>query len=100
MLTSKLTWIPGNGYKIKFWEDSILGQNPLNSLEGMENIKNWLHSNNKITLWDISQWSPAESWIKWDMGVVPHELEAEASALIDALQGLSPISSKVKDKRG
>ena len=34
------------------------------------------------------------------MGVVPQELEAEASALIDALQGLSPISAKVKDKRG
>ena len=40
LITSNLTWIPGNGSKIMFWEDSILGQSPLKSLEGMENIKN------------------------------------------------------------
>ena len=66
----------------------------------MENIKNWLHSNIKSTLWDLSRWNPAESWIKWDLGAVPQDLEFEARALLDALQGLSPTSSKLKDKRG
>ena len=62
MFSSNLTWIPGNGFKIKFWEDSILGQSPLKALEGMENIKNWLHSNIKFTLWDLSSWGPDDSW--------------------------------------
>ena len=100
MFTSKLTWIPGNGSKIKFWEDSILGQTPLNSSEGLENIIEWLHSNSKFTLWDLSHWGPADSWIKWDLGAVPHDLELEARTLLDALQGRSPTSSKLKDKRG
>ena len=66
----------------------------------MENIKKWLHSNNKFTLWDLSRWSLDDSWTKWDLGVVPQDLENEARSLLYALQGLSPISSKLKDKRG
>ena len=50
LITSNLTWILGNGSKIMFWEDSILGQSPLKTVEGLDNIKNWLHSNSKFTL--------------------------------------------------
>ena len=100
LITSKLTWILGNGSKIKFWDDSILGQSPLKDMEGLENIKNWLHLNNKFTLWDLSSWSPDDSWNKWDLGAVPHDLKTEASSLLEALQGLSPTSAKLKDKRG
>ena len=66
----------------------------------MENIKNWLHSNSKFTLWDLSSWGPDDSWTIWDLGDVSQALEKEARSLLDALQGLSPISSKLKDKRG
>ena len=66
----------------------------------MENIKNWLHSNSKFTLWDLSSWGPDDAWTNWDLGVVPQALENEAHSLLDALQGFSPISSKMKDKRG
>ena len=90
----------GNGAKIKFWEDSILGQPPLFGSEGLENIKNWLHSFSKYSLWDISRWGPDDRWIEWDLGPVPPPLVLEARALLFALQGLSPISSKLKDKRG
>lgn len=37
-----LYWIPGNGRKIKIWEDSILGDQPLIQVEGLANIKAWL----------------------------------------------------------
>ena len=100
LITSKLTWIPGNGNKIKFWEDSILGQVPLKLLEGMDNIKNWLHSKSKVTLWDLSVWNQDDSWHKWDLGDFPQNLEIEARSLLDALQGFTPSSAKKKDKRG
>jgi hypothetical protein len=100
LITSKLSWIPGNGRKIKFWEDSILGQTPLSSLEGLENIKSWLHSNSKVTLWDLSVWDQGGSWLKWDLGDYPQLLETEARTLLEALQGRSPSSARKKDKRG
>jgi hypothetical protein len=78
LITSKLFWIPGNGRKIKFWEDSILGQTPLSFSEGMENIQSWLHSISKVTLWDLSSWNQDDSWIKWDLGDYPQLLETEA----------------------
>ena len=100
LITSNLTWIPGNGSKILFWDDSILGQPPLKDMEGLENIKNWLHLNRKFTLWDLSSWSPDDSWNNWDLGAVPHDLKNDACSLLEALQGLSPTSANLKDKRG
>ena len=55
--TSKLTWILGNGAKIKIWEDSILGDQPLNELNDLGNIKAWLMAKNYSTLWNISAWN-------------------------------------------
>ena len=37
--TAKLTWIPGNGANIKIWDDSILGDQPLNCLNELRNIR-------------------------------------------------------------
>ena len=51
---SKLMWILGNGAKIRIWEDSILGDQPLNGLNELGNIKAWLLAKNCSTLWDIS----------------------------------------------
>ena len=55
-LISKLTWIPGNGEKIHIWDDSILGDQPLNEVSDLGEIKEWLTANNRCTLWDISSW--------------------------------------------
>ena len=73
---------------------------PLSVMGGLENIKIWLHSNQKATLWDLSRWGQDNSWIGWELGDVPHALKAEACSLLNALQGLSPISASWKDKRG
>ena len=100
--TSKLTWILGNEAKIKIWEDSILGDQPLNGLNELGNIKAWLLANNCSTLWDISSWEndDKESWVSWNLGDYPDELKEEALKLLDLLQGKSPISARSKDKRG
>jgi len=98
----KLTWIPGNGAKIKIWEDSILGDQPLKELNDLGNIKTWLLANNRTTLWDISIWNndDHESWEKWNLGDYPEEIKEEDSALLVLLQGKSPHSARSKDKRG
>jgi ribonuclease HI len=100
--SSKLTWIPGNGAKIKIWEDSILGEQPLTWVSEIRNIKDWLLSNNCRTLWDISLWKndDNESWEGWNLGNYPDKIKEEATLLLDSLQGKSPISVRSKDKRG
>ena len=99
---SKLTWIPGNGAKIQIWDDSILGDQPLNGVNDLENIKAWLNANNRSTLWGISSWKSDdnESWESWNLGDYPNELQEEALKLLDLLQGKLPISARSKDKRG
>ena len=84
---SKLMWIPGNGEKIRIWEDSILGDHPLNELNDLENIKAWLLAKNCSTLWDISSWNnnDKESWEIWNLGYYPDELKEEASKLLEFL---------------
>jgi len=100
--TAKLTWIPGNGANINIWDDSILGNQPLNSLIELRNIQAWLSANNRCTLWDISTWGNDDqnSWVSWNVGNYPEELKEEALLLMDMLQGKTPISVRSKDKRG
>eukprot|EP00253_Pinus_taeda_P034931 PITA_34931 len=97
-----LYWIPGNGRNIKIWDDSILRDQPLNQVEGLANIKVWLHSCNLHILWDISNWkeTPDRTWDCWNLGEVPIMLQGEASLLLDLLQGKSPSKATTKDKRG
>ena len=99
--TSKLMWTPGNGEKIRIWEDLILGDQPLNDSSDLRNIKEWLHARNCSTLKDISSWSndEEESWENWNLGDYPYELKEEAAELLDLLQGKMPISIRAKDKR-
>jgi hypothetical protein len=52
-----LTWILGNGAKIRILEDSILGDPPFKGFREIQNIGEWLAANNYKTLWDISLWN-------------------------------------------
>ena len=85
---SKLTWILGNGGKIRIWEDYILGDQPLNGLNKLGNIKSWLLSKNCSTLWDISSWNndDKESWESSNLGDYLDKLKEEASKLLEFLQ--------------
>eukprot|EP00253_Pinus_taeda_P007428 PITA_07428 len=97
-----LYWIPGNGKNIRIWDDPILGDQSLNQVEGLKNIKIWLQSNNLNTLWDISTWTEDDGrwWATWNLGEVPQQLQVEATILLDKLQGKSPIKASAKGKRG
>jgi hypothetical protein len=97
-----LTWIPGNGKNILIWEDSILGDPPLDTLSGTSNLKRWLHSQSLTVLWDISIWNNDEirTWKKWSILNCPSHLHNEELLLLSLLQGKSPIASHTKDSRG
>jgi len=58
-----LTWIPGNGENILIWENSILGEPPLDSIPSTTNIKDFLHAQHLLTIWDISKWHSDETKI-------------------------------------
>jgi ribonuclease HI len=97
-----LTWIPGNGENILIWEDSILGEPPLDSILGTTNIKNFLHAQHLLTIWDISKWHSDETkiWKDWNLPRSPSHLHNEETRLITLLQGKSPIATNKKDRRG
>jgi hypothetical protein len=62
-----LTWIPGNGENIRIWEDSIMGDPPLDSVSGTNNLNNFLHAQQLNTIWDIAKWNSDanNSWKDW-----------------------------------
>jgi hypothetical protein len=97
-----LTWIPGNGKKINVWEDSVLGDPPLSSMEGLDRLKSWMRAQDLTTLWDISVWSEGmdKTWLRWEANNRPQELEGEWNTLMGYLQGKSLIKARKKDKRG
>jgi hypothetical protein len=97
-----LTWIPGNRKKINIWEDSVLGDPPLSSMEGLDQTKILDAIPSLINLWDISVWSEGvdKTWIRWEANNKPQELEEEWNTLMGYLQGKSLIKARKKDKRG
>jgi hypothetical protein len=97
---SLLYWIPGNGKRIKVWEDSILGEEPLGQNLGIQNIKQWLQEQHVFTLWDLSAWDNENNWIDWNLGDHPSRLEEEAKLLSKLLQGKAPLNQAARDKRG
>jgi hypothetical protein len=99
---SHLTWIPGNGKEINVWEDSIMGDPPLGSGQGLDRLKAWMRTQNLKSMWDISIWGNDErkTWIRWEIANRPPELEEEWNILKYCLQGKSPLKERKKDKRG
>jgi hypothetical protein len=97
-----LTWIPGNGKNISIWDDSVLGDPPLSTIEGTTQLRDWMWSQAPVNLWDISIWSDDEDkiWIRWEANNRPPELDGEWNTLMDSLQGKSLIKARKKDKRG
>jgi hypothetical protein len=96
-----LTCIPGNGKEIKVWEDSILGDPTLSSMEGLDRLKDWMRNQNLNNMWDISIWKEDEdnSWLKWESTNIPPKLEGEWNTLMYFLQWKSPLKNSKKDKR-
>jgi hypothetical protein len=97
-----LTWVPKNGKKIKIWTDSIMGDPPLEHRQDLLCLKNWMDSQNIVTLSDISIWGEdrLQSWQGWGVPNRPTALDCHWSALKRCLQGKAPLKNKGKDERG
>ena len=68
-----------NGKHILIWEDSVLGDPPLNTYDRMTNMKEWLISKYIVTLWDILSWNDDEdrTWKDRQILNYPNALENE-----------------------
>jgi hypothetical protein len=97
-----LTWVPRNRKKIKIWQDSIMGYPPLELRQDLLRLKDWMESQNIITLFDISTWGEDKfmTWKGWGVPNRPPDLEREWSTLQLCLQGKAPLKKKKKDERG
>ena len=77
--------------EISVWEDSIMGDPPLGSKQGLNRIKEWMRLQNLHNMWDISSWENDEShsWLSWEIANITLELEEEWNMLKYWLQGKS-----------
>jgi hypothetical protein len=72
LFQSKVTWIPGNGRKISIWDDSILGNPPLQQDPSLTPLFNWFQEHGLNTLFDISKWNNSSgSWSSWKFNGIP-----------------------------
>jgi hypothetical protein len=95
-----LSWIPGNGKLIRLWQDPISGSDLISRSEEIANLKRWMISEHKITLFDISSWNEDGSWKGWRLGDFPIHLQCQAHLLISFLKGAAPIHRDIQDSRG
>jgi ribonuclease HI len=100
--TPHLTWVPGNGKQIKIWEDSILGDPPLELNQNLQRLKTWMDGQNLRTLFDISAWGTGrhKPWQGWAVSNLPLDLESDWGSLKFSLQGKAPLRKRGKDERG
>ena len=64
-----LTWVPKNGKKIRIWTDSIMGDPSLDQCQDLHCLKDWMDSQNILTLSDISIWGEERPhlWQGWEV---------------------------------
>ena len=97
-----LTWVPRNRKKNKIWQDSIMGDPPLELRQDLLRLKVWMESQNIITLFDISIWGEDKfmTWQGWGVPNRPPDLERDWCTLQCYLQGKAPLRKEGKDERG
>jgi hypothetical protein len=60
----------------------------------------WIHSQRKFSLHDISLWDLAGIWKGWKLGNFPEVLKNQVDQLLSSLQGISPHHLDDSDSRG
>ena len=86
--------------KILLWEDNILGNPPLSTLDPLSEIKSWLINKGLLRLADIYLWDGNGNWVGWVFPEIPKPLHQQQKSLITALTSLEPIHQLSKDKWG
>ena len=77
--------------KILLWEDNILGNPPLSTLNQLSEIKSWLKNKGILRLTDIFLWDGNGNWVGWVFLEIPKPLHQQQKSLITALLGMAPI---------
>jgi len=63
--------IPGNGEKTMLWQDSIMGQLPIDNSKELKEIREWLTQHGFTKLADISSWDTLGNWRSWVFSGTP-----------------------------
>jgi hypothetical protein len=78
-----------------------MGKQPLWQHIHLRPLINWLDSQGKKIISDISSWSAdTGDWIGWNLQNPPSNLQEAAHQLQNLLRGCAPICTTLKDQRG
>jgi len=73
------------------WNNSIMGNNPLEQNQDLHTLKSWMDSQNLLTLYDISKFSEcSDRWIKWSIGSPSSHLHTLLPILFSSLKECTP----------
>lgn len=92
--------IPGNGKRTRLWQDRIMGRNSLMNNEEISELRDWLISTGKHTIFDISNWDHRDEWTGWAIPDPPAHLQTQINSFLDLLEDAAPIHRSMKDRWG
>ena len=92
--------IPGSGKKTFLWEDKILGNLPLSSINSLSDIKIWLTNKGFLRLADICNWDSDGNWVGWVFHETSVHLISQQNLLIPHLSGMALVNCFSKDVWG
>ena len=96
--------ILGNGKQIYLLNDKIPGNESLNSVISINEIKQWLFNKGIYKLSDIISWDNSSNWDLWSLPKLADcdlpILHTQQKTLLEKLSGLAPVNSSCKDTWG
>jgi hypothetical protein len=99
LIQTRLNWDPGNGKKIKIWEDNYSKSGILSKIPSFTQLKHWLATGGKETLYDISNWDSNGNWESWNLGEVPPHLTEDVKQLLQRISCSAPVHLTKADER-
>ena len=102
--TQYLYRIPGNDRHIFLWNDKITGNDSLNYVIYINEIKKWLINKGIYKLSVIISWDKSCNWDSWSLPKLTdrdlHVLHTQQKMLLELLSGMAPVHASCKDSRG
>ena len=85
------------------WNDKITGNESLNSVISISEIKQWLINKGIFKLSDIISWDNSGNWESWSLPELTdrdHVLHAQQKILLELIPGMAPVHPSCKDSWG
>lgn len=92
--------IPGNGKRIRMWEDKIMGLQPLNSAHEIVDLCDCLTQHGIHKLADISSWGSHGNWLDWAFHHLLDRLHPQHHPFFAVILGLILVHLYSRDKWG